>query len=89
MRGSSGVAPKVLPLPKGGGSVHSIGETFTPDLYSGTGMYKVPIWFPKGPGGFQPAISLIYSSGAGNGPFGIGWRLPIMQITRRTDSGLT
>ena len=67
MKAPSGVAPEVLSLPKGGGAVRSIGDTFSPDLYSGSGSYQVPLWFPKGPGGFQPGMSLIYTSGSGTG----------------------
>jgi hypothetical protein len=32
--------------------------------------------------------SLAYDSGAGNGPFGFGWRLSLPAITRKTDKGL-
>ena len=33
-------------------------------------------------------LSLAYDSGAGNGPFGFGWRLSLPSITRKTDKGL-
>jgi RHS repeat-associated protein len=88
MADQSGVAPEAISLPRGGGAVRGIGETFAPDLHTGTGSYRIPLWFPRGPGGFQPEMGLVYSSGAGNGPFGMGWRLPIMTISRRTDRGL-
>ena len=88
MKAPSGVAPEVLSLPKGGGAVRSIGDTFSPDLYSGSGSYQVPLWFPKGPGGFQPGMSLIYTSGSGNGAFGMGWKLPLLEIRRRSDRGI-
>lgn len=88
MGDQSGVSPEVLPLPKGGGAVRSIGETFSPDLHTGTGSYRIPLRFLPGPGGFQPEMALVYSSGGGNGPFGLGWLLPVMQLARRTDAGL-
>lgn len=88
MDGQSGVSPEILPLPKGGGAIRSIGETFSPDLHAGTGNYRIPLWFPRGPGKFQPDMGIVYSSGAGNGPFGMGWHLPVMKISRRTDRGL-
>jgi RHS repeat-associated protein len=88
MKAPTGVAPEVLTLPKGGGAVRSIGDSFAPDLYTGTGSYQIPLWFPKGPGGFQPSMSLIYTSGSGNGAFGMGWRLPLLEIRRRSDRGL-
>ena len=88
MSEQSGVSPEVLPLPKGGGAVRGIGETFSPDLHTGTGSYRIPLRFLPGPGGFQPDMALAYSSGGGNGPFGIGWLLPVLQLARRTDGGL-
>ncbi|MGD6808218.1 MAG: toxin TcdB middle/N-terminal domain-containing protein [Candidatus Bathyarchaeia archaeon] len=88
MTDQSGVSPEILPLPKGGGAIRSIGEYFSPDLHTGTGNYRIPLWFPLGPNRFQPDMGIVYSSGAGNGPFGIGWHIPVMKITRRTDRGL-
>lgn len=41
-----------------------------------------------GRSGFGPQLSLSYSSGAGNGPFGVGWSLALPSITRQTDKGL-
>ena len=33
-------------------------------------------------------MSLNYSSGSGNGPFGLGWSLAIPRVTRKTEKGL-
>ncbi len=88
MSGQSGVSPEILPLPKGGGAIRSIGETFSSDLHTGTGSYRIPLRFLPGPGGFQPDMGLVYSSGGGNGPFGMGWLLPVLQITRKSEGGL-
>ncbi len=38
--------------------------------------------------GFGAQLSLSYDSGAGNGPFGLGWSLSIPSIMRKTDKGL-
>src|SRR2546429_4177104 len=48
----------------------------------------VPIATSPGRSGFGPQLSLSYDSGAGNGPFGLGWSLSLPSITRKTDKGL-
>jgi RHS repeat-associated protein len=48
----------------------------------------VPLFTSPGRSGFGPQLSLSYDSGAGNGPFGIGWNLSLPSITRRSDRGL-
>ena len=88
MTAQTGVSPDILPLPVGGGGVSSIGEVFNTDLYTGTGSYAVPLWFPAGPGGFTPELSLNYSTTAGNGPFGMGWQLSVLKLWRQTDRGV-
>lgn len=42
---------------------------------------------PHGGGAIQ-GPSLDYSSGHGNGPFGLGWQLSVPRITRKTEKGL-
>ncbi|HVH43009.1 MAG TPA: SpvB/TcaC N-terminal domain-containing protein, partial [Labilithrix sp.] len=84
-------APSLLPsltLPKGGGAVAGIQEKLTTNLATGTLSSTVPIPTPAGRPGFELPLDLTYDSGAGNGPFGIGWRLSVPQITRKTDKGL-
>jgi RHS repeat-associated protein len=49
---------------------------------------SVPIYASEGRSGFGPKLSLSYDSGAGNGPFGLGWSLSLPSITRKTDKGL-
>ncbi|TXH68383.1 MAG: toxin [Lysobacteraceae bacterium] len=77
-----------LSLPKGGGAIRGIGETFTANPATGTGSVSVPIATSPGRAGFAPQLSLAYDSAAGNGGFGFGWRLSLPAITRRTDKGL-
>ena len=84
----SGLKPQVISLPTGAGSVEGLGESFEPQLNSGTGTYSVKISVPPGVNGHQPNISLGYNSGQGKGPFGIGWALNIPYIQRQTDKGL-
>ena len=89
MEATSGVLDGLLSLPAGGGSLHGLGDRFQPDMLKGTGNYSVPLSVPKGPNEFAPSLSLHYSTGQGNGPFGLGWRLGgATEIRRRTDRGL-
>ena len=75
MEATSGVDETVLALPKGGGAVQPIGTTFDVDLNTGTGSFTIPLELPTGPNAIRPELSLLYSSGAGDGIFGIGWTL--------------
>ncbi len=77
-----------ISLPKGGGALKGIGETFSPDLFTGTGNFTIPIEVPSGRNGFQPQLSLGYSTGNGNGPFGLGWNLSIPGVARKTSKGI-
>ncbi len=81
-------ASQAISLPKGGGAIKGIGETFQPDLFTGTGNFTIPIAASPGRGGFGPQLSLQYSTGNGNGPFGLGWNLSIPRVTRKTEKGL-
>jgi RHS repeat-associated protein len=82
-----GSAPSIS-LPTGGGALQGIGEKFSPDLHTGTGNLTVPIAIPPGRNGFHPELDLAYSTGAGNGPFGLGWTLGLPGIRRRTARGV-
>jgi RHS repeat-associated protein len=75
-------------LPKGGGAIRGIGEKFAANQVSGTGSLSIPISTSPGRSDFGPQLSLSYDSGAGNGPFGLGWTLSLPSITRKTDKGL-
>ncbi|HKR13470.1 MAG TPA: SpvB/TcaC N-terminal domain-containing protein, partial [Pyrinomonadaceae bacterium] len=78
----------IISLPQGGGAIQSIGETFSPDLFTGTGNFTVPIALPPGRNGFQPQLNLQYSTGNGNDVFGLGWLLSVPSITRKTSDGI-
>ncbi len=84
----SGVKPSVLSLPSGPGSIEGLGESFEPQLNSGTAPYRIPLKTPPGRAGFAPELSLTYNSGNGNGIFGLGWKSDIPYIQRQTDKGL-
>jgi hypothetical protein len=88
MSNKSGTSSQVISLPKGGGAQHGMGETFSPDLHTGTGNFTVPIALPPGRNGFQPQLNLVYSTGNGNGYFGLGWSLSIPGVSRKTSKGV-
>ncbi|MFJ9854733.1 SpvB/TcaC N-terminal domain-containing protein [Streptomyces sp. NPDC101150] len=78
----------MISLPKGGGAIRGIGEKFTANLVTGTGGLSVPLAVSPGRSGFGPSLTLGYDSGAGNGPFGVGWGIGLPAITRKTDKGI-
>jgi RHS repeat-associated protein len=84
----SGIASQVISLPQGGGALAGIGESFSPELFTGTGNLTVPLALPPGRNGFAPAFRLTYSTGNGNGPFGLGWDLDLPQVSRKTTKGV-
>lgn len=76
-----------LSLPKGGGAIQGIGETFQTNEFTGTFAFSIPI--PTYPcRGFEPKLSIDYSSGSGNGVFGLGFSLSIPNISRKTSKGI-
>ena len=88
MATSSAGPASIISLPTGGGALRGIGESFRSDPHTGTGTFTVPIAVPPGRNGFQPALDLVYSTGAGNGYFGLGWPLGVAGIARRTSRGV-
>lgn len=88
MSNKSGTSEQVNSLPSGGGALSGIGETFAADLHTGTGNFTVPIALPPGRNGFQPELNLVYSTGNGNGPFGLGWDLSIPSVSRKAAKGV-
>ena len=85
---SAGPGPPQISLPKGGGAIHGMGEKFAANPVTGTGGFTIPLATSPGRSGFGPNLALSYDSGAGNGPFGMGWTLSSPAITRKTDKGL-
>jgi hypothetical protein len=75
-------------LPKGGGAIRGIGEKFGANPVTGTASMTLPIFTSPGRSGFGPQLALSYDSGAGNGPFGLGWNLSVPSIVRKTEKGL-
>lgn len=85
---SSGpVVPRVS-RPSGGGSIRGMGERVEANPANGTCRVEMPLLLPDGRGDLGTNLTLSYSSGGGDGPFGLGWSLSVPQVTRRTDRGV-
>ena len=82
--GSTALLPSVT-KPSGGGSIKGMNEAFSVEMISGTASMSIPIPATEIARWGTPQLSLSYDSGAGNGPFGIGWHLQgIPSIQRST-----
>lgn len=77
-----------ISLPKGGGALRGIDEKFEVNPVNGSANCSIPFPISNGRNGLNPVLGLHYHSGAGNGPFGIGWQLDIASIQIRTDQTL-
>src|SRR5215510_13672870 len=83
----SGVKPSVISLPSGAGSIEGLGESFEPQLNTGSSGYGIAIAVPPGRAGLQPKVHLAYNSNLGNSAVGLGWSLDLPMIKRQTDKG--
>jgi Salmonella virulence plasmid 65kDa B protein len=70
-------------LPRGGGAIKSIDEQFAVNAVNGTADLSLPLPVSSARG-FSPDLSLSYSSGNGNGIFGMGWNAAPSSIKRKT-----
>ncbi|KAJ4032988.1 hypothetical protein NW756_014037 [Fusarium oxysporum] len=77
-----------ISVPKAGGAIRSMGESFSVNMLSGTAGLNVPIRVSPGRSGFGPELSVAYSSNSPNGPFGMGWTLGLPTISRKTDKAI-
>ncbi|MCC5907084.1 MAG: VCBS repeat-containing protein [Balneolaceae bacterium] len=84
---SNAIEVPSITLPKGGGAIKGIDEKFFVNAVNGTASFSLPLPFSAARG-TSPELSLSYSSGAGNGIFGLGWNLSLGSIKRKTDIGL-
>src|SRR5436190_4051567 len=83
-----GIGLSKISLPSGPGSIEGLGDSFEPQLNSGTSAYSVKVAAPPGVNGLQPNLVLHYNAGGGNGHFGLGWSDGLMCIQRQTEKGL-
>ncbi len=84
---SNAISAPSIELPKGGGAIKGIDEKFSVNAVNGTAGFSIPLPFSPARGN-SPALNLSYSSGAGNGVFGLGWNLSLASIKRKTDKKL-
>ncbi|MFA5186493.1 MAG: toxin TcdB middle/N-terminal domain-containing protein [Patescibacteria group bacterium] len=84
----SGVAPNVISLPSGPGSISGLGEEFTASANSGTASYGIGLEVPAGSGGLSPSLKILYNGGGGNSALGFAWSMSLPRIQRQTDKGL-
>lgn len=88
MSAKAGSSSGLLSLPKGGGALKGLGEKFSPDLFTGTGNFTIPFVLPSGRNGFQPQLSLSFSTGNGDSVFGLGCALSVPGVSRKTSKGI-
>ena len=81
------ITAQKVSLPKGGGAIQGIGETFQASEFTGTASLSIPIR-TSSCREFEPEISVDYSSGSGNGSFGLGFNVSIPKISCKTSKGL-
>jgi hypothetical protein len=84
----SNTSQAAISLPKGGRSHSGHWREFSGERLQWPANHTVPIALSPGRNGFGPSLALEYSSGHGNGLFGLGWQLALPRITRKTDKGL-
>ncbi|HIC79454.1 MAG TPA: hypothetical protein EYP07_00615 [Kiloniellaceae bacterium] len=75
--GARSPQPPQISLPTGGGAIRSIDEKFQVNPARGTGSLRISVASSGSRQDFGPDLSISYDSGAGNGPFGVGWDLSL------------
>lgn len=81
-------APPGIALPKADASFAGLGEKFEVNAANGTASFTIPLPVSEARSNFAPLLTLGYDSGNGNGPFGLGWALPLASIERKTAKGV-
>ncbi|KAL7931745.1 hypothetical protein V8C35DRAFT_329401 [Trichoderma chlorosporum] len=85
---TSVTAPTKPTTGRGGGGIQGMKQTFQVNPNTGTLNFAIPIKTSKSRAAVEPSLTLNYSSGQGNGAFGVGWRISHGVITRKTSKGI-
>ena len=73
---------------RGGGGLQDISQAYTVNSLNGTMSLQLPIPISASRSSCQPDVVLGYDSGQGNGPLGIGWNIPVLEISRKTSNAI-
>jgi len=65
-----------------------MGERLESNPANGSCRIELPFNVPEGRADLGTNLTLSYSSGGGDGPYGLGWSMSVPQVTRRTDKGV-
>ena len=84
---STGIQVQEISLPKGGGAISGMGESFRADEFTGTANLSIPLTTSPCRD-FEPQLELNYVSVGGNGTFGLGFDLGLPRIGRKTTTGV-
>ncbi len=73
---------------QGVGPLQGLSQAPNANLFTGSMSLSVPILVPPGRPTATPTMALSYMSAGGDGPFGLGWSIPLGAITRDTKHGV-
>lgn len=84
---SSQISIPALELPKGGGAIQGLNDTFAVNQFNGMATFSIPLPLPEARA-LTPKLGLSYNSSDGNGIFGMGFSPGISAIGRNTSLGM-
>ncbi len=82
------LSPSTLKSPSGPASIKGLAQDPSLSLFSAQIQYQIPIDLPAGPGGIKPSMSLMYDGSLGSGAMGMGWKIDVPRIERKTQKGV-
>ena len=82
------LSPSTLKSPSGPASIKGLAQDPSLSLFSAQVQYQIPIDLPAGPGGIKPSMSLMYDGSLGSGAMGMGWKIDVPRIERKTEKGV-